>query len=132
MISVSLCDSQDDNTSWWNHGQVQVHIADHSYKAHAIKGIDVWNYDVWNIIKDTILSLTLHKHIEESLQQVVSASGAYDSSKFLDYARENENRNPQVPYPGAQIPGIQQVFPCSYIPVAPASPCNIIHCEPIN
>ena len=28
--------------------------------------------------------------------------------------------------------GIQKVVPCHDIPEAPASPCNILHCEPIN
>ena len=31
-----------------------------------------------------------------------------------------------------QTLGIQKVVPCPDIPEASASPCNIIHCEPIN
>ena len=45
---------------------------------------------------------------------------------------EDENRNPHVRDPGAQTLGIKEVVPCPDISEAPASPCNIIHCEPIK
>ena len=66
---------------------------------------------------------------EESLSQIVS--GIYDDN-VIDDAIQDENRNPHVRDPGAQTLGIQKVVPCPDIPEAPASPCNIIHCEPIN
>ncbi len=66
-------------------------------------------------------------HQEESLQQI-----AYDPSNILDDASQDENRNPQVRKMGAQIPGIHTVIPCPDILEAPASLCNITHCEPIN
>ena len=67
---------------------------------------------------------------EESLLQIVS--GVYDHSNVIDDAIQDENRNPHVRDPGAQTLGIQKVIPCPDILEAPASPCNIIHCEPIN
>ena len=69
-------------------------------------------------------------HREESLQQVIS--GAYDTSNNLDNASQDQNINPQVLYPGAQILGIHKVVTCLDIPLAPASSFNITHCEPIN
>ena len=54
------------------------------------------------------------------------------SDNVIDDAIQDENRNPHVRDPGAQTLGIQQVIPCPDIPEAPASPCNIIHCKPIN
>ena len=69
-------------------------------------------------------------HREESLSQIVS--GIYDHSNVIDDAIQDENRNPHVRDPGAQTLGIQKVVPCPDIPEAPASSCNIIHCEPIN
>ena len=70
------------------------------------------------------------KQREESLTQVIS--GVYDHSNVPDDAIQDENRNPYVHDPGAQTLGIQKVVPCPDIPEAPASSCNIIHCEPIN
>ena len=67
---------------------------------------------------------------EESLSQIVSS--IYDHSNVVDDAIQDENRNPHVRDPGAQTLGIQKVVPCPDIPEAPASSCNIIHCEPIN
>ena len=58
--------------------------------------------------------------------------GVYDYSNVINDASQDENRNPYVPYPGAQTLRIEKVVPCRDIPEAPASPCNIIHCEPIN
>jgi hypothetical protein len=59
-------------------------------------------------------------------------SGVYDPSNVVDDAIQDENRNPDVLYQGAQTLGIQKVVPCPDILEAPASPCNIIHCEPIT
>ena len=70
------------------------------------------------------------KQREELLTQIVS--GVYDHSNVVDDAIQDENRNPYVRYPGAQTLGIEKVVPCPDIPEAPASPHNIIHCEPIN
>ena len=70
------------------------------------------------------------KQREELLQQVVS--GVYDHSNVIDDAIQDENRNPYVRDPGAQTLGTQKVVSCPDIPEAPASPCNVIHCEPIN
>ena len=67
---------------------------------------------------------------EESLSQIVS--GIYDHSNVIDDAIQDENRNPYVRDPGAQTLGIQKVVPCPDIPEAPASPCNILHCAPIQ
>ena len=67
---------------------------------------------------------------EESLLQIVS--GGSDPCNDVDDASQDESINPHVRYPGAQTLGIQKDIPCPYIPEAPASPCNIIHCEPIN
>jgi hypothetical protein len=68
---------------------------------------------------------------EESLSQIVSS--IYDhSGNVIDDAIQDENRNPHVRDPGAQTLGIQKVVPCPDIPEAPASPCNILHCEPIK
>ena len=68
---------------------------------------------------------------EESLSQIVSS--IYDhSGNVIDDAIQDKNGNPHVRDPGAQTLGIQKVVPCPDIPEAPASPCNIIHCEPIN
>jgi hypothetical protein len=70
------------------------------------------------------------KQREELLAQIVS--GVYDPSNVVDYAVQEENRNPYVRYPVAQTLGIEKVVPSPDIPEVPASPCNIIHCEPIN
>ena len=67
---------------------------------------------------------------EESLSQIVSS--IYYHSNVIDDAIQDENRNPHVRDPGAQTLGKQKVVPCPDIPKAPASSCNIIHCEPIN
>ena len=67
---------------------------------------------------------------EESLLQIVS--GVYDHSNVIDDAIQDENRNPHVRDQGAQTLGIQKVVPCPDIPEVTASPCNIIHGEPIN
>ena len=64
------------------------------------------------------------------LTQIVS--GVYDHSNVVNNAIQDENRNPYVLYPGAQTLGIEKVVLCPDIPEAPASPCNIIHCEPIE
>ncbi len=56
----------------------------------------------------------------------------YDRSNVVNDAIQDENRNPYVLYPGAQTLGIEKVVPFPDIPEAPASPCNIIHYEPIN
>jgi hypothetical protein len=69
------------------------------------------------------------KQREELLTQIVS--GVYNHSNVVNNAIQDENRNPYVPYQGAQTLGIEKV-PCSNILEAPASPCNIIHCKPIN
>ncbi len=74
--------------------------------------------------------LISQKQREELLTQIVS--GVYNHSNVVDDAIQDENRNPYVRYPGAQTLGIKKVAPCPDIPEAPASPCNIIHCEPIN
>ena len=70
------------------------------------------------------------KQQEQLLPQVVS--GVYDHSNVFDDAIQGENRNPYVQDPGAQTLGIKKVVPCPDIPEAPASPCNIIHHEPIT
>ena len=71
------------------------------------------------------------KHREKLLSQVVS--GVYDhSGNVIDDAIQDENRNLHVRDQGAQTLGIQKVVPYPYIPEAPASPCNIIPCEPIK
>ncbi len=57
---------------------------------------------------------------------------SHDHSNFVIDAIQDENRNPYVRYPGAQTLGIKNVVLCPNFPEAPASPCNIIHCEPIN
>ena len=68
---------------------------------------------------------------EESLSQIVSS--IYDHScNVIDDAIRDENRNPHIRDPGAQTLGIQKVVPCPDIPEAPASPCNILPCEPIK
>ena len=67
---------------------------------------------------------------EESLTQVIS--GVYDHSNVPADAIQDENRNPYVQDPGAQTLGIKKVVPCPDIPEAPASPCDIIHHEPIT
>ena len=67
---------------------------------------------------------------EESLSQIVSS--IYDHSNVTNDAIQDENRNPHVRDPGAQALGIEEVVPCPDIPEAPASPCNILHCEPIS
>ena len=64
------------------------------------------------------------------LTQIVS--GVYYSSNVVDDAFQDENRNSYVWYQGAQTLGIEKVVPSPDIPEAPASPCNIIHCKPIN
>ena len=56
----------------------------------------------------------------------------HDHSNVFDDAIQDENRNPYVRDPVAQTLGIEKVVPCPDIPEAPASPCNIIHREPIN
>ena len=70
---------------------------------------------------------------EESLSQIVSS--IYDhSGNVINDAIPDENRNPYVRDPGAQTLGIQtrKFVPCPDIPEAPASPCNILYCEPIS
>ncbi len=64
------------------------------------------------------------------MTQIVS--GVYNHSNVVDDAIQDENRNPYVRYPGALTLGIEKVVPSPDIPVAQASPCNIIHCKPIN
>jgi hypothetical protein len=70
------------------------------------------------------------KQREELLTQIVL--GVYYPSNVDDDAIQDENGYPYVQYPGAQTLGIEKVVPSPDIPKAPASPCNIIHCEPIN
>jgi hypothetical protein len=67
------------------------------------------------------------------LTQIVS--GVYYPSNVVDDAIQDENRfnrNPYVRYPGALTLGKEKVVSSPDIPEAPASPCNIIYCEPIN
>ncbi len=66
------------------------------------------------------------KQREELLMQIVL--GVYDPSNVVDDAIQDENRNPYVRYPVAQTLGIEKVAPSPYVPEAPASLCNIIHC----
>jgi hypothetical protein len=139
----------------------RVHIADRSDKAPATKGIDAWIFQGNNHVPRIALSVyrssasqlmtnprdgasqllnaspakrfnesISQKQREELLTQIVS--GVYDHSNVVDDAIQDENRNPYVRYPGAQTLGIEKVVPCPDIPEAPASPRNIIHCEPIN
>jgi hypothetical protein len=139
-----------------------VHIADRSDKAPATKGIYAWIFQGYNHVPRIALSVyrssasqlmtnpwygtsqllnaspakrfnesISQKQREELLTQIVS--GVYDHSNVVDDAIQDENRNPYVRYPGAaQTLGIEKVVPCPDIPKAPASPSNIIHCEPIN
>jgi hypothetical protein len=139
----------------------RVHIADRSDKAPATKGIDAWIFQGNNHVPRIALPVyrssasqlmtnprdgasqllndspakrfnesISQKQREELLTQIVS--GVYDHSNVVDDAIQDENRNPYVRYPGAQTLGIEKVVPCPDIPEAPASPRNIIHCEPIN
>ncbi len=73
--------------------------------------------------------LISQKQLEELLTQIVS--GIYDHSNVVDNAIQDENRNPYVRYPGAQTLGVEKVIPSPDILDTPASPCNIIHGEPI-
>jgi hypothetical protein len=137
----------------------RIHIADRSDKAPATNGIDAWIFQGYNHVPCIALSVyrssasqlminprdgasqllnaapakrfnesISQKQREELLTQIVS--GVYNHSNVVDNAIQDENRNPYFGYQGAQTLGMEKAVPSPDILEAPASPCNIIHCEP--